>query len=302
MTAFYPPDAPVPAGLRTEEFVLRPLGEDVAEIDLAAVLASRDLLRVRFGGEWPREGFTLEENREDLRGHAEEFANREAFTYTVLAADEAECLGCLYLYPLAGVLHHFGADEASVDRHRRARRRRRLLDPPRPRRGRPRPPPARRDPALAARRLRLRQPGLPGAGGGRGPDRDPAGRGVGGEGAVSGGGVGGGGVRVGDGSGPHPRPHPEGTRRARERGERNARSLCRPPSREQRIAELRPCNPIGSFGGAGHGRSDGRATGHEPPRWRCHGSPWRGRGAAAPGGARGDARPLPSLSSRAGFA
>lgn len=42
-------------------------------------------------------GFTLEENRADLRRHYAEFQRGEAFAYTVLRPDRKTCLGCLYV-------------------------------------------------------------------------------------------------------------------------------------------------------------------------------------------------------------
>ena len=45
---------------------------------------------------------SLDRNREDLEGHARDFAARTGFTYTVLAPDDDEVLGCVYIYPLRG--------------------------------------------------------------------------------------------------------------------------------------------------------------------------------------------------------
>jgi hypothetical protein len=44
---------------------------------------------------------TLEENLGDLTRHAEDFAARRGFTYTVLAPDQdrATVIGCVYIYP-----------------------------------------------------------------------------------------------------------------------------------------------------------------------------------------------------------
>lgn len=106
---FYPADAPVPAGPRTGEFTLRMLRESDVALDYDAVMASRDLLHLRSGGRWPRDGFTLEENLADLRMHEREFHERTSFTYTVMNPDESECLGCVYIYPLAELLRRIGA-------------------------------------------------------------------------------------------------------------------------------------------------------------------------------------------------
>jgi len=41
---------------------------------------------------------TLEENRTDLQRHANDFANRSGFTYTVLEPG-GDVVGCVYIYP-----------------------------------------------------------------------------------------------------------------------------------------------------------------------------------------------------------
>ena len=111
---FYPDDAPVPTELRTDEFLLRPLRATDVELDYDAVVASRELLRTRFGGDWPRDDFTLAENLADLQRHEEDFRNRAGFTYTVMNPTETECLGCAYLYPLAGALRRMGVGADAV--------------------------------------------------------------------------------------------------------------------------------------------------------------------------------------------
>ena len=69
------------------------------EDDYEAVIESRELLHSMFGGPWPREGFTLEENLRDLERHQQEFLDRKAFAYTVVSLDESRVLGCLYINP-----------------------------------------------------------------------------------------------------------------------------------------------------------------------------------------------------------
>src|SRR5579872_7154149 len=96
---FYPPDAPVPDELRTDELFLRMLRASDVEPDYEAVISSRELLWLRSSGRWPREGFTLAENLSDLQEHEQEHHQRTAFTFTVLAPDESLCLGCVYINP-----------------------------------------------------------------------------------------------------------------------------------------------------------------------------------------------------------
>ena len=75
------------------------LSVDDVEKDYEAVIESRDLLHKMFGGPWPREGFTIEENLKDLQHHQQEFLDRKRFAYTVVSLDESKVLGCLYINP-----------------------------------------------------------------------------------------------------------------------------------------------------------------------------------------------------------
>ena len=113
---FYPDDAPVPDGLRTEAFVLLPLTAAHNALDYEAVMATQETLRQRGDGAWPRPDFTPEENLADLEGHEADFRDRSGFTYTVQSLDGTRCLGCVYAYPLASVLRQEGADEKTVER------------------------------------------------------------------------------------------------------------------------------------------------------------------------------------------
>jgi GNAT superfamily N-acetyltransferase len=97
---FYPEDAPVPTTLRGDEFLLRPLRAADVILDYEAVMASQEALRRGSGGQWPRPGFTLEENLADLQGHEADFHARRGFTYTVMDPTQHRCLGCVYAYPL----------------------------------------------------------------------------------------------------------------------------------------------------------------------------------------------------------
>jgi hypothetical protein len=63
---FYPQNAAVPKELRTEEFHIRPLRVNDVEIDYAAVMDSKSMLRIMSQSTWPSDDFTLEMNRKDL--------------------------------------------------------------------------------------------------------------------------------------------------------------------------------------------------------------------------------------------
>jgi hypothetical protein len=101
---FYPTAAPVPDQLETDEFRLRMLSTRDVELDYAAVMASQAQLLVRSAGRWPRAGFTLAENLADLDRHERDHLARTSFTYTVMNLPETECLGCVYISPLAELL------------------------------------------------------------------------------------------------------------------------------------------------------------------------------------------------------
>ena len=115
---FYPEAVAVPAGLRTDEFMLRMLQATDVALDYDAVMASKDILHLRSGGSWPRDGFTLAENLADLQEHEADFHARRGFTYTIMTPDETQCLGCLYIYPLRVILNRLGVEEAEPEDER----------------------------------------------------------------------------------------------------------------------------------------------------------------------------------------
>ncbi len=93
---FTPPDPPT-----TARFQLQPLGPELAELDHAAIVSSREHLRATFhGGDWPQEGYTIEDARRDLTRQAAEFRARRAYGYAVLSPDRSLCLGGVHLQPI----------------------------------------------------------------------------------------------------------------------------------------------------------------------------------------------------------
>ena len=100
-----PDDFEVPARLVTPDFVLEPLGPQHNERDYAAwnssmehILATPGLVEADDEHPWPHP-MTLGQNLDDLVGHAEDFAARRGFTYTVLDPSGTDVIGCLYIYP-----------------------------------------------------------------------------------------------------------------------------------------------------------------------------------------------------------
>jgi hypothetical protein len=88
-------DFDVPAGLEHERFRLRMLTVDDVVKDFDAISSRVD----HHGVPQPRFVPTIELNLVDLGWHQKEFELRRSFAYTVVAPDESEVLGCVYLYP-----------------------------------------------------------------------------------------------------------------------------------------------------------------------------------------------------------
>lgn len=80
---------------------LRPIRAADAELDLPAVLGSRERLWSIYGEAWgwPPADLTLEEDREDLARHEREIEAHESFDYALFDEEETELLGCVYIDP-----------------------------------------------------------------------------------------------------------------------------------------------------------------------------------------------------------
>ena len=101
---FVPADFAVPGGLTAGEIRLEPLGPQHNAADYAAWTASTGHIQATPGfawGGWPHE-MSLAENLRDLERHAQDFAGRRGFTYTVLGTGTGEVIGCVYIYPPRG--------------------------------------------------------------------------------------------------------------------------------------------------------------------------------------------------------
>jgi len=96
---FVPPEFEVPKEFQGPGFRLEPLGPEHNERDHAAWMASIEHIHSTPGYEladWPQ-AMSLEANNSDLVGHANDFASRSGFTYSILDGDKV--IGCLYIYP-----------------------------------------------------------------------------------------------------------------------------------------------------------------------------------------------------------
>src|SRR3546814_297183 len=128
---------------------LRPIRASDAEIDLPAVMGSRDRLFSIYGeawGGWPPAAMTLEQDRDDLAHHEPEIHAHESFHYALLDAPQADLLGGVYHDPPPAPHAPRGDDPRAGPRRPR---------PPRARDRRPRVVQLR-----AARRRGGRAPGL----------------------------------------------------------------------------------------------------------------------------------------------
>jgi RimJ/RimL family protein N-acetyltransferase len=120
---FVPADFEPPTRLETPDFLLEPLGPQHNESDYAAWTSSVDHIHATPGfaeWAWPVP-MTLEENLGDMVEHAQEFADRVGFTFTVLDPGEGSVIGCVYIYPakrdpaITSVRSWVRADRAELD-------------------------------------------------------------------------------------------------------------------------------------------------------------------------------------------
>ena len=105
---FVPGNFEPPKSLAREGFRLEPIGAQHNEADHEAWTSSIEHIRATPGypnGDWPPlDGMSLEENLDDLRRHAADFAAREGFTFSVLDRED-RVIGCVYLYPSTSPHH-----------------------------------------------------------------------------------------------------------------------------------------------------------------------------------------------------
>ncbi len=80
---------------------LRPIRADDVDLDMVAVMGSRERLWGIYGKAWgwPPATMTHEQDREDLARHADEMETHESFNYALFDADETALLGCVYIDP-----------------------------------------------------------------------------------------------------------------------------------------------------------------------------------------------------------
>ena len=95
MRKLVPDDFAIPAGLEHERFRLRMLSINDVVKDFDAIYDRVD----RDGTPKPPFVSTVANNLVDLGWHQKEFETRRSFAYTVVAPDESQVLGCVYIDP-----------------------------------------------------------------------------------------------------------------------------------------------------------------------------------------------------------
>jgi hypothetical protein len=80
---------------------LRPIRANDVDLDLPAVVGSRDRLWSIYGAAWgwPPADLTRDQDLADLARHEAEIAAHESFNYALFDADETVLLGCVYVDP-----------------------------------------------------------------------------------------------------------------------------------------------------------------------------------------------------------
>jgi RimJ/RimL family protein N-acetyltransferase len=86
---------------RCDVFALRKLDPSLCWADYQTVMANSGYLQDRFAEwpQWPLDGFTMEENFEDLEKHDKEWLNGEAFAYSILTPTLRTVIGSVYVNP-----------------------------------------------------------------------------------------------------------------------------------------------------------------------------------------------------------
>jgi hypothetical protein len=111
---FYPQGSTIPDMLKAEDFLLRPLRAIDAALDFAALMESQTMLRGWSQSDWPTNHFTVAENALELQVHEDDHRQGISFTYTVMGLAESECLGCVYINPLAYPLNPLSQHRISL--------------------------------------------------------------------------------------------------------------------------------------------------------------------------------------------
>jgi len=80
---------------------LRPIRAADVDLDMLAVMGSRERLWSIYGAAWgwPPVSMTREQDAADLQRHADEMETHESFNYALFDEAETELIGCIYIDP-----------------------------------------------------------------------------------------------------------------------------------------------------------------------------------------------------------
>lgn len=96
-----------PKDVTTDRFVIFQTDEGLFESDHAAVMKSRDYLRVWSQSSWPEDDFSPEQNREDLKQHVDDNRTHTAYGYMIYSPDRKTCYGSLYVNPSKPIMTNY---------------------------------------------------------------------------------------------------------------------------------------------------------------------------------------------------
>ena len=99
--AFIPADFQPPKLVETVDFIVKPLGPELMEVDYVAYMSSIEHLQKTFtrSTSWPHEGLDMEDALLDMQTEERRFQQRKSFAYAVLTPDGETEMGCVYVYP-----------------------------------------------------------------------------------------------------------------------------------------------------------------------------------------------------------
>lgn len=78
---------------------IRPIAAADVDLDMVAVMGSRERLFSIYGQSWgwPPATMTREQDLDDLIHHVDEMQTHESFNYAIFDAEETRLLGCIYI-------------------------------------------------------------------------------------------------------------------------------------------------------------------------------------------------------------
>ena len=103
--SFIPNNFEPPTLVTTEDFIVKPLGPELVDVDYKAYMSSIEHLQKTFtrSTSWPHKNLDMNDAMIDMQTEERRFKQRESFAYAVLTPNGETELGCIYVYPTAKV-------------------------------------------------------------------------------------------------------------------------------------------------------------------------------------------------------